>query len=401
METIAYIGDFQCSTMSAEVQLVLGNAAIFKELGYKVVFIGNEFEDKEFNSIMDTHKTFLGYDLFNVPFYRGSKDIKKLNFIEKEIEFVLKKYNCRFVICYGTPTFSGLLFMLKRWCRKSKIPFIINCVDLPNVSHGSFLQRKIKRVDRILRHWIYKNSDGIIAVSSKIAEYLLDNKYKPSIIVPPVKNLEAYRKPILEERNFIKLVYGGNPFPSDGRKVSVDGYKDRLDIAIYYVDKLVDLGYKIRFDIYGLTLEQYINVVPEQYALLQKNIEHIKFHGRVAKNICEQAFSDSDYMILLRKKNLMTDAGFPTKFVESISVGTPVLITDVGDIHCYLKENINGFFVDIEDEAKGIEQMSKAIELPLEKINIMKKQCYDSKLFDYKKYVLNMQKFLEEIYNKV
>ena len=60
METIVYIGDFQCSTMSAEVQLVLGNAAIFKELGYKVVFIGNEFEDKEFNSIMDTHKTFFG-----------------------------------------------------------------------------------------------------------------------------------------------------------------------------------------------------------------------------------------------------------------------------------------------------------------------------------------------------
>lgn len=46
----------------------------------------------------------------------------------------------------------------------------------------------------------------------------------------------------------------------------------------------------------------------------------------------------------IREKTRKTMAGFPTKVVESMSLGTPVITTDASDLADYIKHGENEFW---------------------------------------------------------
>lgn len=53
-------------------------------------------------------------------------------------------------------------------------------------------------------------------------------------------------------------------------------------------------------------------------------------------------------------------AGFPTKFVESITAGTPVLTNQTSDLADYLVEGEIGFWL-VDDIADSLKKSSAAI----------------------------------------
>ena len=92
----------------------------------------------------------------------------------------------------------------------------------------------------------------------------------------------------------------------------------------------------------------------------------------------------------------MNMAGFSTKFVESISCGTPIITTNTSDLEDYLEEGKNGFFIDIKDKDKSIETLLSILRYNKEDIFKMKKYCYESRLFDYRNYISQMKDFIEK-----
>ena len=83
----------------------------------------------------------------------------------------------------------------------------------------------------------------------------------------------------------------------------------------------------------------------------------------------------------------MTKAGFPTKFVEAISVGTAVIANDTSDLKLYLKDGKNGYMIN----ADKMEENIRKILLAEKDIEV------ESDTFDYKKYI----KKFEDFYSKV
>jgi glycosyltransferase involved in cell wall biosynthesis len=89
-------------------------------------------------------------------------------------------------------------------------------------------------------------------------------------------------------------------------------------------------------------------------------------------------------------------AGFPTKFTESISCGTPVITNKTSDIEDYLIDGMNGFFLTMQLE-NDIKVMKRIVSLEKSEILTMKKYCNESKVFSYINFKSSAKRFIGEV----
>lgn len=74
------------------------------------------------------------------------------------------------------------------------------------------------------------------------------------------------------------------------------------------------------------------------------NITHkVIFMGQIHRSEIPVYMVNAKILALARPKSLVADAGFPSKLTEYLAAGVPVVVTEVGDIPVYLKENKNAF----------------------------------------------------------
>lgn len=396
---VFYIGSFKASIMDAQCQLVLGNCEVLRSIGYNVVLIGNDSALAHQNDVLQSKTYIEGFEFYNVSFHKCMHDLLHADDLHADILKILACYSqVDIVICYGSPAFAIEIGKLAKWCRKYKVVFLSNCVDLSSQSHGNFVQRVIKRIDRYYRDQVLRNeTDGIIAVSSFIAEYYEKGKQHPIVIIPPLKDTRRMLSPVVKTNSRTTLVYIGVPFPIDGRRVDVSAYKDRIDLLIEQLCSIRDKAEPFQFDLYGLSKAQYLHVVPRHSNLLKKNSDIVFFHGYIDHEEALETVRKADYSVLYRERNQMTMAGFSSKLVESISCGTPVILSDTSDYAQYLKDGKMCYFIDINNSDNAKATLIKALNVGRKEITAMKKACYESRVFDYRNFVAPMRMFLQSV----
>ena len=396
---IFYIGDFKANKHDAQFQLVYGNGLILRELGYKVIFIGNDNSIAK-NDIIQSYMKIGEFDIYNISFNKSIKDIFKIIKIKNDINKVISKYNSvKYIINYGSPSFAIELSFLHKLCKKKKIKFISNCVDLSSINHGTSFQRIFKNFDiNYRRKIIQKYSDGIIGVSTYIVNYYKQYNHCSNIIIPPLKEKNNSDIDVSDDNN-IKIVYIGEPFPTDGRKVDESAYKDRLDLFIDLISIVNSKNRKLFLDIYGLSKNQYLSVVTRHQKMLSEN-DRIVFHGRVKHEELQKQLGIYDFSVVFREKNRMTMAGFSSKLVESICNGIPVILTDTSDYSYYLEDGVNCFFIDERMNDSTVKKMLKISKMKKLDILEMKKNCLKYNRFNYKFYVEKLSDFLHDIEKK-
>ena len=74
--------------------------------------------------------------------------------------------------------------------------------------------------------------------------------------------------------------------------------------------------------------------------------DFVKAHGFVKQDKLAGLLEKADYGIIIRPDRRSSHAGFPTKLVEYMSAGLPVIGNITGDIGLYLKDGENGYIVD-------------------------------------------------------
>ena len=69
----------------------------------------------------------------------------------------------------------------------------------------------------------------------------------------------------------------------------------------------------------------------------------IECYGVVPQPKALEIIRNADFSVLLRPNKRYAKAGFPTKYVESLAVGTPVIANYTSDLARYLIDNKTGF----------------------------------------------------------
>ena len=164
----------------------------------------------------------------------------------------------------------------------------------------------------------------------------------------------------------LELIYAGSP----------SAQKERLDLIVETVQRS---EIPVKLIVVGITLEEYKSIYGKSYS--GGNIE---FLGRIEHREVIRKIKLSDWMIVLRDKNKIVTAGFPTKVVESISCGIPVIANRFSNIDEFLDDNNSILMNNIAEFDSNI-----LIKASNKKVDV------DDELFDYRKYIDVMQKLIE------
>lgn len=387
--TIIYIGGFELPDKNAAAHRVISNGKLLKSLGYDVVFFGISKENVK-KDINNSFKVF-EFESYSRKYPTSIKQQLDSLININDYKQIIEKYsNVKAVICYNMPSWP--LYKLKRYCNKNDIKIISDCTEWYKVSiKGNILIGSIKRLDSFLRmHFIQIKLDGIIAISEFLYEFYSKNGVK-IIKVPPLIDWkdEKWFTLFNESNKVIEIVYAGGAFSFKDSYV-----KDRLDLVVQSLSYLKTQGYVFYFKVVGCTLDDFEKFYPDLIEDIKILANNIKFFGRVPHYTAINLVKSADYSIFLRDESIVTKAGFPTKFVESITSGTPVLTNKNSNVTDYLIEGKNGFFID----TNSIETINKSLIVPLtvkpHKLKKMQIETYESHIFDYRKFKKEFEKLL-------
>lgn len=389
--TVAFIGNFNIEQMNAAGKRIRGLAdAISDE--YEIVFIGWNNQNK-FTKLKRTDE---GEYIAHYPLPKNIVDrlsVKKYYLFVCELLETISDLKC--IISYGTPVMASFVGRMQKWAKKRNIIFISDVVDMIYRNGKGGIGDFVKYRDtKKLKEKIILDSNGIIAISSKIKEIYNSFGCENVIVVPPITK-KNYKNNMVKKgtSQSIKIVYAGVPF-NQVKNISTHQMKDRLDWAI---EQLISVSknsaINLSFDIYGITKEDYLYSIPKHKDLI-KNNNIVRFHGKVTHDVIEECIKNADFTIICREKNLVTDAGFPTKFTESMCLGTPVITTDTSDLDRYILEGKNAVKIDYGFKNSNIEKLTQLF-LDRKKISEMKQYTNDHYCFDprlYSEDIINLIK---------
>lgn len=376
------MGGFELPDKNAAAQRVLANAQALKELGHEVILLGvtKQAPLQSYNL-----KGFLCYEMAYPS--SGGDWFRYLFQIDEELK-IIGREKPDALILYNYPAFKTYFFL-----NRLKNVKIYADVTEWYESKGFSIASIIKRVDVWIRmNRLHVKVNGLIVISKYLEEFY-KGKITNILNVPPLVDLNDSKWSSSNGWSpsaVFELTYAGSPGT---------GNKDRLDLVIRALDDIIKKKHiSVQLNIIGLTKEQYIENFSDVFLLNNPDeYSFAVFRGRIPHLDTLDILKKSDYSIFFRNNNLTNTAGFPTKFVESISAGTPVITNWSSNLEDYYNRFPKlGFGIETLNE----ENIHKVLEIALsktceERIDL-KKYCMESKLFDFKNYLDEFKLFLEK-----
>lgn len=288
------------------------------------------------------------------------------------------------VIVYGGS--AQYMFQLLPWCRRNRISLIVDVVewyDPRQLSGGFFGPFYIFAKMSLL--YQYPQCDGIIAISSHLTEHYR-NKGCRVVCIPPtldVGRLSLNTNIEKDSASRLTLVYAGTP-----------GKKDLLGNVIRGIAQVDPFGERVRLLIIGPSLSQVKKLLNSA-----EPPPFVEVLGRVPQTDVPRVIQQADFSVLLREPLLFAQAGFPTKIVETMANGTPVIANLTSDIGLYLHDGVEGLVCRDHSTTAFVEALQRSLLLTctelIEMRRAARKQAEYS--FDFREYTKTLSDFLDEI----
>jgi len=394
---ILYVGGFELPDKNAAAQRCISNAKILRDIGYEVVLVG---VSKQASVELPLSKAeHFGFTCWNVPYPGSSKEWLKHIITLNQIDYLIEKqYKNRVfsIICYNYPAISQM--RTKIIAKKLGALAIADVTEWYAASGNNLLRKSIKWFDTWLRmRCVNLSMDGIITTSTYLTEFYR-RKNMQCVELPTLydKDQLCVNASAVEPSGGYKLMYAGSPFDVASAAKNRKNVKERLDVLIDMLFNLCSEDFKFSLNIFGLTRNDYLHVYPEDSVKLERLGENVQFKGRQSHTIIIDNIINSDFTIFFRDINRVTQAGFPSKFSESITCGVPVITNLISNIAPYVVDGKNCFLLDFNKDSR-VEKMREILLSPYENISEAKRFCFDSRTFDYHTYKSEVINFLRMV----
>lgn len=374
---VVYVGPFAFPEGGAAARRILGNAQSLVAAGYQVLVLsGQQAPDDEVHS--------LGDGIFVAS--TSERDAEHLPNLLRLTRYVtmgaksrhwLERLDARpaAVILYSG--YTPYILQLRGWCRRAGVPLIFDAVEwYTAASPLGFATSPYLWQTEIAMRWLIPRLDGVIAISR-----WLENHYTraglPVVRVPPTLDTLAVSTSLPPSGPVKQLVYAG----------SLGTRKDMLGTII---EAMHDLN-GVELVVLGPTHQEYCRT----FGISETSDipPFVRFLGQKTHAEAQAIIRASDYTIFVRPVSRLTSAGFPTKFVESLALGVPVitnLTSDLGEVHV---EGQTGFVAESESLADVARAIESAVEASTEQRQSMRANCLGvaQSIFDIRQYALTME----------
>lgn len=370
MKRILYVGGFELPDKNPAAHRVLSIAKAWRDAGIEVFFLGVSKSNRESN-VLETKENIQGFSTYSIPYPNKKSEwinyLTNVSSVERLIE-LLGEIDC--VVCYN---YQAVAFeRLRRYCKKKNIKIYSDCTEWYNTDGTNLVFKVLKGFDTWYRMTVVqKRLDGIIAISSYLKKYY--SSCRNVIQIPPLVDIreEKWQVKEIELGETFNFIYAGQPGNKDKIDEIVSAYKE---IAKRYDGKLWVVGIsKQQF------LQSYPNFTDEELP------DSVIFLGRLTHEQSLAYLKAADCSLIIRDSNRMNNAGFPTKFVEALTVGTSVIATDISDLQEYESDNVTIVHGSLKDAMEDFVRTYSQIQ---------HRKMDDT--FDYRKWETKILEFLYE-----
>lgn len=350
-------------------------AKLFEEAGYRPFIIGYG---------ESTGKKVLSYDGIDYISLRPSSEnkavriISRIMFGRRTIGFIKKKITVPKVIMV-VDALPDAFRKIERYAKKHNCILIHDSVEwyspeeFKNGSNSiSYRLKEYTNKKAIRKPW------RVISISRYLDEYFKSQGLK-SVRIPVVVGVDTIEYSVKTENEKTIFVYAGSPGRKDCIKEMLEGYsqteKEMLE--------------KSEFHIIGVDREGLINQCGVSEACVKKLGASLVLHGRLPREQTVGWVKKADFTVLVRNSEMRyAKAGFPTKVVESLSSGTPVICNLSSDLELYLKNNENSVLIKDNSPISIADALSRAIQIDCTEREKMRKAARKTaeECFDYRVY---------------
>ena len=398
-EWIAYVGKFPFPAGSAGSRRVYGVASALVEAGYDVVVLSEDTEPSEPCVLYDRKgKGMLSYLGLSERLPKAASAIRKAyQYLiapgERKVRWLDEQpTKPSYVIYYGSS--SAFMLRLISWCRKNNVALIVDVVEWRDASHmvgGGFFS-PLNISDKICMRFLNHRADGVIAISSYLEKFYLNKKshvIRAPTLLDTISIIVTHSNTILAKKQ-LTLAYTGN---------SGKGKKDVLNNVIEALFRLNSAGKDVHFIMAGPTPQEILCFSALQSRGISSLPSWIKALGWQTPDRALEIVKNADFMPLLRPLNRVSEAGFPTKFAESMAVGTPVICNLTSDLGQYVNDGVEGLVCRDHSAEVFTEAIERALALsPTQYAEMrMAARAMAEQSFDYRAYAKPLRCFLNKI----
>lgn len=367
--TILYIGGFELPDKNAAAQRVLANAKLFRAIGYNTVFVGIN-KEIEYKIELDlTKKVYDDFVMYSVPYPKNMWQwINYLTNPEPYIFMAQKIKDLKVIICYNFPSIN--LEKIRRYCKRNNIKCIADVTEWYSGLGRLVPVKVLKGMDTFYRMCIVqKKLDGLIVISR-----YLENYYRSCYnvaYIPPLTDFDIKDNKKDASSDTLTLVYAGSP-----------GLKDKINLLIEAVS---NVKRKVALHIIGISEKDYLKLYPEHLNQISSN-PNVIFHGRLSHDETIRFVRNADFSCFFRGEDRVTKAGFPTKFAEAISLGTPVITNKSSNVDEYIGKGKNGILIEkltVSEIARAIEEASLPYSVEMNTFNYLLYKKEAKSLFSF------------------
>lgn len=377
---VVYVGPFAFPEGGAAARRILGNAQSLIRAGYQVLVLsGQQAPDDAIHPLGD------GLFLASTS-ERNAEHLPNLLRLTRYVTMGAKSRDWlarlgarpEAVILYSG--YTPYILQLRGWCRSAGVPLIFDAVEwYTAASPLGFVTSPYLWQTEIAMRWLLPHLDGVIAISRWLEDHY-GHADLPVVRVPPTLDVRETPEGQGGAGDRLTLVYAGTP-----------GRKDLLGSLLAAVRLVDPAGERLRLEVYGPSADDLA-----RYGVTDLPAS-ITAHGAVPQATAMAGVAAADFSVLLRRPDKVATAGFPTKFVESLAVGTPVIATLTSDLADYLVDGENGLVCADTTPATVARALERALTLTArQKATLREAARHTAETgFDYRRHTDSLRRLVE------
>ena len=248
--------------------------------------------------------------------------------------------------------------IIQRWCHCNRLKCVFDATEWYSKEQvNRWLLSTSYWEKEFLNRWVINKRSRVIAISSYLYDYFNEKGCKVTRI-PVICNPKSTSPLSLDSNknndNTLRIIYAGSHLKMDNLPLIIEALSMTPD----------EQRKKIKFVVYGITRDKIREYISDEVLLKLQDTLHIM--GRKPNSEVIEAYKTADFSILLRDPNLRVNkAGFPSKVVESMRMGVPVICNYTSDLELYLQDKHNCIIVDQLDTKTLCNFFKDLINMPL------------------------------------
>lgn len=391
---ILYLGLFRFPEGDAAASRVLNNARLFRDLGHsvKILSFGGEYREQDIS--LD------GY-VYDGLHYVITHDIDTHSWKERFLRYIYPNPNARNYIAANIDSFDIVVsynttlpmnIYLQHICKKHGKKIILDVTEWPD--SNELLGGKLCPIywmSELNMRFIQKHFKNMIPISQFLNRFY---SHSNNILLPPLIDINDTKWNCFKTVDFtsvnhyngVRIIFAGTP-----------ARKDLLKNLVEAIVQVLNEGQVIQLVVAGVSIEQANQFCAED--ILSKYRNNIVFFGRIPQSLVPSLYHISTFSAIIREPSRKNTAGFPTKMVESMAAGCPVLLNITSDLGDYAIDGENAVLIENYHVCSIKEGLMSILSMTNEKISKMKlcARKTGEQRFDYHNYMEMGLRFINNL----